>query len=166
MLSRLAELRSDESGVVYVLFLVLTGAMIVMFGFVINVGNWFEHRRHLRTQVDASVFATALDFTFCGYAPDLANEAIEASARRYAGADPGSFNPQIGADGPAEVDIALNADGYPPSADFGTGEPCDFPASLDVKAMDSDIATILPGVFEDVGLIDVKARAKLETPPP
>src|SRR3954454_15311031 len=55
--------RHERGGV----FLIVGLCMPVLIGFtglVIDVGNHFEHRRHLQTQADAALLAAAGDFRF------------------------------------------------------------------------------------------------------
>ena len=59
----------DERGQV----LILTGAVLIVVLFlgtvVVDVGNWFVHRRHLQTQVDAAALAAATAFNGCFLTP-------------------------------------------------------------------------------------------------
>ncbi len=46
-----------ESGVVTMLFALLTPLILVLGAVVITIGSWYTHARHLQTKVDASAFA-------------------------------------------------------------------------------------------------------------
>ena len=39
--------------------------LAVMLTFVVDVGNWFEHKRHLQMQADAAALAGAQEFGAC-----------------------------------------------------------------------------------------------------
>ena len=60
----------------------------VLFGLgaiVLDIGNWYVHKRHLQTQVDAAVLAAGPAFVGCFHAPAAANQAIAQTALEYAG---------------------------------------------------------------------------------
>ena len=82
----------------------------VLFGFMIlvaDVGNWFEHKRHLQMQADAGALAAGGQFTVpCN------DSTIVAGARKYAG-DPGaagSYNRQVS--NQANVHVLVNSTSY------------------------------------------------------
>jgi len=70
----------DERGGVLVLFALWLPLTILLLTFVADVGNWFEHKRHLQLQADAAAWAGAGAFNF----PCL-NPAIETEVRKYGG---------------------------------------------------------------------------------
>ena len=98
--------------------------MIVIFGtllplllflgvIVVDVGNWWVHKRHLQTQVDAAVFAGGSQFVGCYLNPADANAEIKAEALKYAGdylRDPNTTNLQV--QQPGDVRVALNSATY------------------------------------------------------
>ena len=168
----------EERGAVLALVAVMMVSFLLVVAFVIEIGNWLEHRRHLQMQVDAGALATGSKFTGCFLEPGQANDRIEAEAHRYAGnvlfptifsnlfpGDPvpaGPYNGQV--DDPTRVQFALNpGSGYPPgTVDFAGGEPC-ANRWLDVRANDIDIPAFFSGVLPDgVDFVNVKARAKVE----
>src|SRR5713226_6861931 len=89
--------RQDE-GSVLVLLAVWLPVLILFASFVIDVGNWFTHQRHLQTQPDAAALAGGDGFTLPCTAGT--NTTIESQARNYAGKSattPGAqYNTQIG----------------------------------------------------------------------
>lgn len=167
----------DESGVALTLIVVMMASILLVAGFVIEVGNWFEHRRHLQMQVDSGALAAGTAFSGCFLDPTQTNDRIEATAHRYAGntqypavfsnlfpseaVPDGPYNLQV--DDPTRVQFSLNAGAYPPGAtDFAEGEPCDT-RYLDVRANDIDIPAFFAGILPDgVDFVNVKARAEVE----
>jgi hypothetical protein len=124
MLSSKTYRRSRENGQVVVFFALLIPVLFAVGAIVIDVGNWYAHKRHLQTQVDAAAFAGATKFTGCNplFDPAAANKAIKGAALEYAGdslrapstIDP-SFtstvrNPQLAE--PGDVRIVLNSATY------------------------------------------------------
>ena len=80
-------LGSSQQGQVFVMFALLLPVLFGLGSIVISVGNWYVHKRHLQTQVDAAAFAGAQAFTGCflqGQLPQ-ANANITAAALNYAG---------------------------------------------------------------------------------
>ena len=103
----------DERGGVLVILAVFLPVLLMFGTFVVDVGNWFEHKRHLQLQVDAGALAGGGLFASpCSDAP------IEQNARRYAG-DPnpdatslysptaGFYNPQV--TNPEDVHVLINS---------------------------------------------------------
>ena len=83
---------------------------------VVDVGNWYVHRKRLQTLVDAGAFAGATKFVGCSFQfgdPVAANEAIKATALGYAGdtaRDPATQNLQV--QEPDDVRVVLNSARY------------------------------------------------------
>jgi hypothetical protein len=171
----------DERGQVAVLFALFLPVLLALASVVLDVGNWYVHKKHLQTLVDSGAFAAAPKFVGCSFQfgdPAAANHAIRTVALEYAGdpsRDPATRNRQHQA--PDNVHVLLNSTRYwepgdPTSGtavmglDFtwdidgngGGGDPCSE-RSLDVKATDEDVPFLL-------GLLpllpDVKARARIE----
>jgi hypothetical protein len=171
----------DERGQVVVLFALLLPIFLALGAIVVDVGNWYVHKKHLQTLVDAGALAAAPKFVGCSFQfgdPAAANHAIRDVALEYAGdpsRDPATRNRQH--QEPNDVHVLLNSTRYwepgdPTSGvaamglDFtwdidgngGGGDPCSE-RSLDVKGNDHDVPFLL-------GLIplfpDIKARARIE----
>ncbi len=161
----------DESGVMLAIVVVMMVSLLFVVGFVIEIGNWLEHRRHAQVQVDSGALAAGTAFSGCFLEPAQANAKIEMEAHRYAGDSQfsslypaeteGPYNLQV--DDPTRVQFALNAGAYPPGAtDFAAGQPCDT-RYLDVRANDIDIPSFFAGVLPDgLDFVDVTARAQVE----
>ena len=175
----------EEHGGVVVLVAVMMPVLLLVGAFVIDVGNWFAHKRHLQRTVDAGALAAGSTYNLFRCLNDTAamNADIESEARQYGG-DPlvaGSFNRQIPGNG--GVFWRINAQKYfgqadpadPLSLDFtedwsgstddpGLQTPCDD-LFVDVKATEVDV----PGFFTQLGQIvgalpipDVRAKARVE----
>ena len=130
---------------------------------VVSIGNWYVHKKHLQTLVDAGALGSGLAFTGCYQDPANTNPNIAAAALEYAGdptRDPATRNRQL--EQPADAHVVLNSnaywDGNPYPADNTLGLPCDL-KSLDVKATDDEVPLLfkwLPATPSP------KARAKVE----
>jgi hypothetical protein len=150
---------SDERGAVLVMVAVWMPVLIVMLTFVVDVGNWFEHKRHLQMQADAAALAAAHDFRIpCENAP------IEAAASAYGGDD---YNAQIGGTPPAKVFRRINSKTYhdqPGSPDDTVEAPPCAASMVDVKMTETD----LPWFFQPLGVafpsikyINARARVSI-----
>ena len=136
----------------------------VLFGFMIlvaDVGNWFEHKRHLQMQADAGALAAGGGFTVpCNDAP------IVAGARRYAG-DPGaagSYNRQVS--NQANVHVLVNSTGYwnQGGVDYSDGgAPC-AAKMVDLKLTEANLPLffgLIPGLSV-VPAINARARVSIQ----
>jgi Putative Flp pilus-assembly TadE/G-like len=171
----------DERGVSMVLFALILPLILLMGVITIDVGNWWVHKRHLQTQVDAAVFAAGPEFVRCFDPASLATNEISQAALRYAGdtlRDSSTTNLQV--QEPDDVRVALNsprywaqsdgldtttgygldytADGDPVDPDLDPSDPCSA-KFLDAKATD-DEAPLLWGLIPFVA--SPKAHAKIE----
>jgi putative Flp pilus-assembly TadE/G-like protein len=158
--------RARERGQVVVVFALLIPVLFALAAVVLDVGNWFVHKRHLQTQVDAAALAAGPSFVGCFSDPPSANLGIASRALAYGGDTlrPGKLGPGLPdsttntqVQEPGDVRLVLNAnrywhpsDGKVPgtngygldntldSADVDTfGDPCNE-RYLDVKATDED----------------------------
>ena len=147
----------SQRGQVLVLFALLLPVLMVLGSIVLAAGNWFVHKRHLQTQVDAAVLATGGDFVGCFLNTPGTNTLIKQSALKYAGdtqRDSATKNLQV--QEPDDVRVVLNSSTYWGSAQAGldpaTGYTLDW-------TMDGDAS--LPGIQSsqpcDARMIDAKA---------
>lgn len=74
-----------EGGQVVVFFALLIPVLFAIGAVVIDVGNWYVHKRHLQTQVDAAALASGPEFVGCFLDPTNANLAIASRALAYSG---------------------------------------------------------------------------------
>ena len=146
-----------QRGQVVVLFALLLPVVLVIGSVVLSVGNWFVHKRHLQTQVDAAVLAAGQDFVGCFLQPGATNTLVKNSALRYAGdtqRDASTTNLQV--QEPNDVRVVLNSANYWETAQAGldpaTGYTLDW-------TMDGDPATPGPQSSQpcDARFIDAKA---------
>ena len=173
-----------EHGQVIVIFAILLPVVMLLGSIVLAIGNWFVHKRHLQTQVDAAVLATGADFTGCFLQPGPTNGIITTSAESYAGdtqRDSTTTNLQV--QEPNDVRVVLNSsdyyatstapdptnpttgygldwtmDGDPNTAGQQSSQPCDA-KFLDAKATDVEAPLLwrwLPAVP------DIKSHAVVE----
>ncbi len=190
-LRRLRRRARGESGAVLIL-VALSLPMFVGFGImVVDVGNWWVHKRHLQIQADAAALAGARKFAF----PTCNNKGIVEEAVDYSGgvlADPDAnyvgfdgvprdYNYQLAAsarpNGPTQAihtqvntPDAYNRAGSRPPVDadlaampVGSRKPC-AAQMIDVKMTETDIAgRFSPLRFLDVlGFVDfIEAHARV-----
>jgi Flp pilus assembly protein TadG len=132
MLRRVHASTQKEAGQVVVFFALLIPIFFALGAVVMDVGNWYVHKRHLQTQVDAAAFAGATKFVGCSplFDTNAAERAIKASALEYAGdtlRDPSTIDPSFTTSvrnqqvqEPNDVRIALNSSAY-----WAEGDPTD-----------------------------------------
>ncbi len=181
MLRQLTSGARHEDGQVTVIFALLIPVIFALGAIVLDIGNFYVHKRHLQTQVDAAALAGGGMFTGCfGTDPaftSLTNVAIRDEAEKYAGdtlRDPSAANTQL--QQPDDVRVVFNSGTYwsPPNLPLGVsspstgyglddsvatpGDPCSL-LELDVKATDED-APLLWGLIPIHP--DPKSRAKVQ----
>jgi hypothetical protein len=111
----------DQRGVAMVLLVIMLPVFFALGSVVISVGNWYVHKKHLQTQVDAAAFAAGTLFSGCFANADSANDAIRKEALKFAGdmnRDPATTNLQV--QQPGDVHAVLNSDRY-----WAAGDPID-----------------------------------------
>ena len=173
---RLRERTREQSGASIVLFSVVLPLILLMGVITVDVGNWWVHKRHLQTQVDAAAFAGGPQFVGCFNDPTAANAAIASRALAYAGdtlrlgklsptSSPSTTNLQVQT--PGDVRAVLNANAY-----WKTGDPTDgstldntlgLPCAtsfLDVKGTD-DEAPLLWGLIPFTASPKTHARIEI-----
>ena len=163
-----ARLRRDERGAVLSFFAVALLALLLFASFVIDVGNWFTHKRQLQLRVDAGALAGSAYFSTCFADATLGNTQIENAARNYAGSPtaPGvAYNNQF--PNQPNVHVLINAEEYwnhggTEPSDAG-GKPCGK-GYVDVKATDANVPwliraiNLLPGDHRT----DINAQARVQ----
>jgi hypothetical protein len=177
-LQRIRDAAHREDGGVLVLWAILTPGMIFLFLLVVDVGNWYVHKRHLQMQADAAALAGGAHFGDC-FSPDAAtaagaNLAIRNAATTYAGNASSTYNFQVGG-GSSRVTTLFNsktfARGTYVDPDVDEAEPCQTPHLMfDVKQTESDVPYVLaglvnalvPGATTVVPAINARARVQLK----
>jgi hypothetical protein len=159
------DLRSQltaEDGGVLVMVAVWLGTLILFGAFVIDVGNWFEHK----LQADAGALAGGGLFGQClGGDFTAAGNAIEAEARLYAGSYPGAYNEQVGGANRGTVYTRLNRKTYevggPGPDDTIESNPCEA-GMLDVKMTEAGLPFFFGLAGSFVPAINARARVNIE----
>jgi Putative Flp pilus-assembly TadE/G-like len=152
-----------ERGAVLPTFALWLPVLALFVVLVVDVANWFEHKRHLQMQADAGALAGGTAFTFpCSDGP------IEAITRKYGG-DPGAsgpYNLQVAPTLPANVHLLVNSDKY--WNEGGTnhsdgGPPCSA-KRIDVKLTEANLPLFFgaPGLFDLVPAINARARVSIQ----
>jgi len=148
---------------------------LLLAALILDVGNWYTHKRALQNRADAGALAAGVEyanqFVRCSN-PATATAAaasIVSQARQYAGAAAGDYNE--GVNDQANVTVAVNATG-PGAVDNSSGfTPCqphltgDAISDLgwigtDVIVQESNIGTL--GRSLGIGLPSITARARVE----
>ena len=157
---------AGEDGGVLVMVALWLGTLILLASFVIDIGNWFEHKRHLQLQADAGALAGGGLFGQClGGDFGAATTAIEAEARKYAGSYPGAFNEQVGGTNRGTVYTRLNRKTYevggPGPDDTIESNPC-VAGMLDVKMTEAGLPFFFGLAGSLVPAINARARVNIE----
>lgn len=153
-----------ERGAVFVVVAIWLSVLALIGSFVIDVGDFFTHKRHLQLQADAAAFAAAQDFPTVITGSTCDTTPFNDTAKQYGGLPFGTgtqppYNPQIGKGGPVEQ--ALNAEFYPgPKPDpkdttVNTDGLCSSPWMVDVKMSDDSV----PWFFKIGGLAPAVVHA-------
>ncbi len=158
---RIARTARHDGGAVLVLFALMLPVLIGMGGLVIDVGNWFAHKRHLQTQADAGALAGAGEFRFpCSDAPILDKVA------KYSTVDDATgYNPQIGGTPLDELHDEINSPTWydqtaPADDSVRTGGPC-AAKMIDVKLTETDLPWWLRLFGDLVPYINTHARVEI-----
>jgi Flp pilus assembly protein TadG len=138
---------SEERGATIVMVAASIGALILVTALVVDVANWYVHKRHLQVQADAAALAGGAAFTL----PSCDNTAIQKAVQQYSGKQSTAlavatpYNAQLGGTTDANIHVLLNADRYWPDGgtDFSdTGQPC-AASMVDVKMTESNLPWFL-----------------------
>ena len=154
---------ASERGAALPWFALWLPVLVLFMVFVVDVGHWFEHKRHLQLQADAGALAGGGVFTI-----PCSNAAIEDMARKYAG-DPNAtapYNTQVPPTDPANVHVLINSTAYwnEGGTDYSDGGgPCEA-KMVDVKITESDLPLFfrIPGLFGSVDAINAHARVQIQ----
>ena len=166
MSARLRRLRSDDGGIIVAAAIIML-SLILLGAVVIQVGSWFQNRRHLQVRADAGALAAAQLFNECfvqGIAPATAQTDMQDWANRYAGFSSPVGTPENAQFGTGNSSALFQSTTYPggggPGADdTNTANVCD-PGSLafDVKLRQNTIK----GLFSISPLATVYAHARVQ----
>jgi Flp pilus assembly protein TadG len=149
-----ARLRSEDGGVVLAFALMLPG-LLLLTALALEIGNWYEHRRHLQLQTDAGALAAGQLFRRCVLAPDSALNDMTLVAAQYGGdkqtltalgaSTPSWSNLQVGSTGATAGNVrsfSYQGTAYPPDyTAVADTNPCTSGA-FDIRATEDDISHI------------------------
>jgi hypothetical protein len=155
-LGKVAPIVAEERGGVLVMFALFAPVLILFMAFVLDVGNWFEHKRHLQVQADAGALAAAQEFQPC------VNGSIITKAQQYSGVGASPYNLQIGNTSQSNIQELINSRTYynqssPVDATVNTADPCTA-QMVDVKLTETD----LPWYFQALNVPYLNAHARVE----
>jgi len=148
---------SGERGAVIVMVALWLPVLLIVMTFVVDVGNWFVHKRHLQTQADAGALAAAGEFRFpCADAPILQK------AAEYSG---DTYNAQIGGTPPTQVHRLINSKSFynqpGKTDDTAVGTPCST-GMIDVKMTETDLPWYIKPVAGRLGRVPfINAQARI-----
>jgi hypothetical protein len=149
-----------ERGSVLVLVAVFLPVALIFVSFVLSLGDWWIHKRHLQIQADAAALSAAQELRYpCTSAIQTA---IANTAAAYAG---GTYNPQVSA-AQSRVHVQLNQTDYykqtgkPGDTDM-TGDPC-VDKAVDVKVTETDAPALFKSTFNLLNIAKfINARARV-----
>lgn len=151
----------DDRGSALVTAVIVLPVLVLMMSFVIDVGTWFVHKRHLQTQADSAVLAAAGDVTIpCSDSAVLGRAGQYGGLNAYAGAGP--FNTQLGGTPASRIHGVFNsptffAQSSPSDTSVASGGPC-VTGMIDLKLTESDLP-----FFFGIGKVDhINAQARVE----
>jgi Putative Flp pilus-assembly TadE/G-like len=157
--------RDEQGGVLLITSLAML-ALVLIVAFVVDVGNWKEHKRHLQLQADASALAGAGSFAL----PACNDTTVANAARDYAGSDAtylAKYNDQVASkyDGAGHIPnmhILINSIGYYGDTGAGNntgGSPCatsppnsfcNGAQGIDIKATETDLPWFFGGLVPKI----------------
>jgi Flp pilus assembly protein TadG len=143
---------ADERGATLVLVTLFLPVLILVASLAIDVGNWFEHKRHLQMQADSAALAAALDLR-----SPCSDATVDNTAASYGGGD---YNAQV-QDRQADVHMVINSRTYynqtsPVDSTVNTHPPCTAD-QVDVKLTETD----LPWYFRVASVPFINAHARV-----
>jgi hypothetical protein len=153
----------EERGGVLVMVVLWLPLVLLFIVFVVDVGHWFVHKRHLQMQADSGALAGGGTFKF-----PCSDSAIEANARNYAGDPnaPGPIHNELGAPtDPSNVHVLLNSTSFwnEGGTDGSDGGPPCAASMVDVKITEADLPLFFGNVLPDLGVVPaINAHARVE----
>lgn len=156
---RLINSASSEGGGALVTVVLWLPVIVLMAAFVVDVGHWFVHKRHLQMQADAGALAAGGAFSV-----PCSDGVVEGFARKYAG-DPGApapYNTQIPPTDPANVHTLVNSTVYwnEGGTNYSDGGPPCTARMVDLKLTESSLPWFLG--FNVVPAINAHARVEIQ----
>jgi hypothetical protein len=164
---RICDDAGREDGGVLVMVTIWLPVIILFVILVLDVGNWFEHKRHLQLQADAAALAAAGGFRIpCADAP-ITDTAADYSGHpaNYSSAGLGTaYNGQVGGR-QGNVYVMFNSTTYynqssPIDSTVRAGNPC-AAGEIDVKLTETDLPWYF-GFGKVVPFINAHARVEIK----
>lgn len=148
----------SERGIALITTVIWMPLLALMMVFVVDVGNWYVHSRHLQSQADAAALASAGTINI----NQGCNASVVAAAVRQYGGDPGvsgSYNHQNGPAG--NVTLLINSTKYANQGGSNYsdgGNPC-VTNFVDVKLTEAHVPLFFGGLIPGVSpTINAHAR--------
>ena len=133
--------------------------LIVVLILVVDVGNWYLHKRHLQLQADAGALAGGGVFTF-----PCSDDPIVTESRRYAG-DPSNaapYNLQVAPTDQSNLHVLVNSASYwnEGGTDYSDGGPPCSTKFVDLKFTEANLPWYF--AFNVVPAINAHARVSIQ----
>jgi len=161
----------EQRGAVLVFFALFAPVAVLFLSFVVDVGDWFDHARHLQLQADAGALAAAQGFQPCN------DTTIYSVAGQYSGAASVTtptgetvtstsplYNPQLGGTTQANIHELINSPTYyqqssPVDSSVSSTNPC-AADMVDVKLTETNLPWYLR--LLSLGAPSAHAHARVE----
>ena len=160
--------RKEDGGVILLFGIMLPG-LLLLAALALEIGNWYEHRRHLQLQTDAGALAAGQLFRGCANDSTAQLTPMTRLAAQYGG-DKVTYgalgggplvNQQVGSNGPAAGNLpafSYQGTAYPPDyTPVADTNPCTS-GVFDVRATEDSI----PHIFGISPLATVHAHSRVE----
>jgi hypothetical protein len=140
--------------------------MILMASFVLDVANWFVHKRHLQMQADAAALAGAGRFNDCFASSSTGSTNVQNEATKYGGGTGSLYNGQVGGSNRGTITVRFNSKTYqvggPPPDDTIESPPCTA-MMLDVKETEAGLPLFFGGLIPGLPTLPaINARARIQ----
>ena len=172
------DVAGNERGAVAVMVAIWMPFLLFLFLLVIDVGNWYVHKRHLQMGTDAAALAGGAYFGAC-FSSDpavagAADDTIRNAATMYSGGAGSTYNAPATTPAGSSITTLFNSKtfavaGGPGPDDTETGGPCETPhLMLDVKQTETNVPYILAGLVSaivpgaDTSIAGINARARVQ----
>ena len=168
----------SERGSILVLAAVLIPVFLLMCGLVIDVGNWYTHKRQLQNKADAGALAAGVEYISqmanCKTAPGATGTALSNVAKNFAGTNEATggtkYNQTINQQ--SNLTVVINAtsataadwtDGGSPCFDHNAGDAISPNGGLwtDVKVRETNLGSLASGFGLDLPSVTAQARVEL-----
>ena len=165
----------DDQGSVIVMVAVFLSVLLIFVSFVADVGNWFQHKRHLQLQADAAALAGAHDYVLpCNDTAILNKVHLYGGDQTYTQANSlgDAFNQQTGSTPASNIGLVVNSRTFwqqpsgPVDNDIPDSSWLDHPCAtqtIDVKMTEKNLPLFLLTAFNTFRKIDhINARARVQ----